>query len=119
MTHTTLDATTTGKSRDVSAKALLLVPSLWLGGVFTYLVIAVATGAMRQSEPMVIFALCESAAVIGAMGAAWALHGRRWAAAFLLGFGTLLMVGQLFIYFPMGVAECQEWVQHNVGASRP
>jgi hypothetical protein len=95
----------------------LLLPSLWFAGVFLYLGIATAT-AQRQIDPIAMFALGQSSVVAGAMGAAVALQTRRRGVAFLLGFGTLLVIALLFIYFPMGVAECQEWVQHNVGAAR-
>lgn len=87
---------------------------LWSLGVLAWAVAGLFTLWHRNSEPMLAFWLGQSGVVSSSLFASAAWHRGRWLGVLAGSLSALLLALFLFLYFPMGPAECQEWVQAGI-----
>lgn len=94
---------------------LRMAPAIWLVMVASFILLGMFRGWHTNSGAQTMFFLLQSAIVSGGFAAGQAIVRRRAGLGLALGACVLFLVVCMFFFFPMGPAECQEWVDKSMG----
>lgn len=89
----------------------LMLLSIWTTVVLVGSVVAFVSGGLRDSNPLLLFWFVQTGVVSGAAVLTDSVRSRRWASLRLGACAVAMLTFLLFLYFPMGPAECAEWVE--------
>lgn len=92
-------------------RAVILLSAGWTAAVVALMIMGFLLSWFRESNPVLIFWVFQSGVLTATAMFVEAMRRRLWSFVFLGGLAATLLTLFLFLYFPMGSADCEEWIQ--------